>query len=103
MSLPPYASPSALEVLKARSTQQGILRVQQVYDESLKIHNTSHGAVFRFRAIPFLTTEQIIVTDYKVARIILLGDREKDIPESIKFNVFQSMNLIDRSINNIFT
>lgn len=102
-SLPPMGLPSTLDVLKAKSTQKGILRVQQVYDESIRIRNTAYGAVFRLRAIPFLTTEQVLVTDYKLARIILLGDREKNIPESIKFNVFQSMNLIDREVSNIFT
>jgi hypothetical protein len=103
LSLPPLASPSAWEVLKARSTQKGILRLKQVHDESMKIKNMPYGALFRLRAIPLLTTEQVVTTDYKLARIVFLGDRERQIPESIKANVFQTMNLIDRSINNIFT
>jgi hypothetical protein len=102
-SLPPLASPSRWEVLKARSTQKGISRVQQIHDESRKINNTPYGGLFRLRAIPLLTTEQIITTDFKLARTVFLGDRERQLPESIKATVFQNMNLIDRSISNIFT
>jgi hypothetical protein len=101
--LPPYAQPSTLDVLRARSTQKGLMRVHQVYNESQKLKNTSYGSTFRLRAVPFLTKEQIIVTDYKLARIILLGDRSRDVPESVKATVFQAMNLIDRNISNIFT
>jgi hypothetical protein len=102
-SLPPYAQPSTLDVLRARASQKGLLRVHQVHVESLKLQNTSYGSTFRLRAVPLLTTEQIIITDYKLARIVLLGDRSRDIPESVKAKAFRVMNLVDRNISNIFT
>lgn len=101
--LPPYAAPSALEVLKSRAAQVGLDRVQFIFKCSLQHQNLTYGSIFRLRVIPFLITEQIVVTDYKLARIILLGDKDSNFPEGVKKKVFQTMNLVHREINNIFT
>jgi hypothetical protein len=90
-------------MLKSQLSQRGIWRFEQILKESNKIANTRYGAIFRSHSIPLLFPEQYIVTDYKLASLILSGDHEKKIKESIKRNIFTTMNLIDRKINNVFT
>jgi hypothetical protein len=90
-------------MLRSQLSQKGIWRFQQILNESYKIANTRYGAIFRNQSIPFLFPEQYIITDYKLASLILSGDHEKKIKESIKRNIFTSMNLIDRKVNNLFT
>lgn len=102
-NFPPFISNSIYEIIKIRSTQKTLKRVQFIFEWSLKYQNISYGSIFKFKGIPFLITEQNIITDFKLARIILLGEKDKNIEESIKKREFQTMNLVNRSINNIFT
>jgi hypothetical protein len=103
LNLPPYTSISRYQMIRAQAMQKGIWRFQQVLKETNRIANTKYGAVFRYHSIPFLFPEQYFVCDYKLASIVLSGDKEKNVKEAIKRNIFTTMNLIDRKVNSVFT
>jgi hypothetical protein len=103
LKFPPYTRISRFQMIRAQAMQKGLWRFHQVLNETNRIANTSYGAVFRYRSIPFLFPEQYFVSDYKLASIVLSGDKEKNVKESIKRNIFTTMNLIDRKVNSVFT
>ena len=74
-----------------------------VLEQSKAVANTPYGAVFRMHIIPLLGKDFVYTTDYKLARLVLLGDPEKNVKESIKKVVLRSFNFIDRNVSSLFT
>jgi cytochrome P450 len=106
-NLPPRSSTSAWYNLRKRLSHKGSARVTLLMEASEEISKqksggSEFGTCFRIQTIP-LFPDPIFITDYKLARLVLLGDAKLGIKESIKKNTLTSMNLGNRRISNIFT
>lgn len=107
LPLPPVTPSDAITNLKKKINQSSIDRFTHAVSEYAAV-KASHpefdrGGAFRMKHIPFLTMDPIYVTDYQLARTVLLGSSERGIPEGVKKTVLSSFNLTDRRISNIFT
>lgn len=114
LPLPPTSPASALENFRKKITQKGLTRVHHVFSQGQVMHAQAiatggdkfkYGTAFRMKRFSFLENDSIFihVTDYKLARIILLGDKEKGIPEGIKKNNLTAFNIANRGVGNLFT
>ena len=79
--LPPHASGSWWHNLKSRTTKDARDRFDDGLRQSLEIYNQDtkrfkNGAVFQF-SVPFQRATTIYVADYKLARLLLMGDSSK--------------------------
>lgn len=115
--LPPISPASAIENFKNKITQKGLNRINHVNNQSKIMHaramanivdggdDHKYGTAFRMSKIPLIDSSNlfIYVTDYKLARTILLGDKPRGIPEGIKKNNLNSFNIANRDIGNLFT
>ena len=112
--LPPIAPPSAYENFMNKIRQKGLIRVNHIMQQGRVMQKLAakknseafkYGTAFRLSRIPLLegTNNFIYVTDYKLARMVLLGDKTMELPEAIKKNNLTSFNFANRNVGNLFT
>jgi cytochrome P450 len=103
--LPPYTNSGIWK--NTLTLTDGIARMKNGYSESLAIaaargKQFPFGAVYVFRTL-FNMPGNIMVTDYRLARMILQGDKDVGLPAAEKKRDFVSMNFVHRKINTVFT
>lgn len=107
LRLPPVSPASALSNLIIKVRQAGLGRFTHYTEQrdiiKARFPEFQHGTAFRMNYIPFISSDFIYITDYQLARKVLLGDPESGAHEAIKKNMISSFNLADRKIPNIFT
>lgn len=106
LPLPPFSSASLLDNLSAPSKQKTLFqheRNRRLFHEfdTTDFGSTPFGSVFRSR-FPFWHP-LIMVSDYVLARKVLIGDASEGIKEGEKAGIVKSMNLLDRGEFNILT
>lgn len=87
---------------------RGFDRVLHTHRQGLEVLSQSkqqskYGTVFEVASVTSLFKPFYYVTDYKLAKTVLLGDKKRGIQESIKNNVLSSLNFVDKKVSNIFT
>lgn len=105
--LPPKSSKSWYHNYKMRVDPDGLARPRDTLEQSLVISRENPeqfplGSYF-ISAQPLTWKTFIFITDYKLARLVLLGDSKVGIKEGVKANIFHSFNFLDRNVSNIFT
>jgi hypothetical protein len=109
--MPPYCPSSAYENLKTQTTQKGLARLNHhmkqcmiMYDRVAKTKKTKpFGTVYRMKKWSiFPSAEHFYVTDYKLARTVLLGDKSRGVAESVKQHSLAVFNFADRNVSNLF-
>lgn len=114
LPLPPISPASGIENFKNKIQQKGLFRIQHITDQARLMHQVAvardpeafkYGIAFRMAKLPILNDNRlwIYVTDYKLARLILLGDKNRNIPEGIKFSSLSSFNFANRNVGSLFT
>ena len=96
--------------MKSLTSQKGLARLDHQLQQSLIMYEkaakrsgtTTYGTVYRMRKWSPVSVGNIYCTDYKLARIVLLGDKERKIQESTKKSL-TGFNFADRSVSNLFT
>lgn len=106
LPLPPVSAGDAYGNFKSLIGQKGLSRYNYILSESLimaKKYGGKFGAVYQQKQLPVLGKETFYVTDWQMARTILLGDRKNDVAESIKKTPLRAFNFVDRNVSNLFT
>lgn len=112
--LPPISPSTAFENFKNKIVQKGLTRVHHVQAQGKEMHARAlrinadlfkFGTAFRMRRLPVVENSDIFihVTDYKLARTVLLGDKDKGLPEGIKKQNISAFNMGNRNVGNLFT
>lgn len=116
LRLPPISPASAISNFRNKINQRGLTRIRSVRAQGLIVQEQQqlasndseafkYGTAFRMAKVPFVDNSNlfIYVTDFKLARLVLLGDKNTGILEGIKKNNLTSFNIANRSIGNMFT
>lgn len=114
LPLPPLSPASGFENFTKKISQQGLVRIHQVTEQGRIMHARAlekdtqafkYGTAFRMNRVPLIENRNlhIYVTDYKLARTVLLGDKSRGISEGIKKNSLNSFNIANRNVGNLFT
>lgn len=114
LPLPPFSPAPGYENFTKKISQQGLARVLQVTDQGRIMHARDmekdkdafkYGTAYRMNRVPLIENNNvhIYVTDYKLARTVLLGDKSRGISEGIKKNSLNSFNIANRNVGNLFT
>ena len=107
LPLPPLTPADAVTNIRKKISQDGLSRFQHMISEFAAVKaeraDFADGGAFRMRTIPYVSMDLIYVTDYKLARKVLLGDSSSGVSEGVKKNTIQSFNFVNRKISNIFT
>ena len=94
LPLPPLCGPNLFANVAALTNIDGIQAVQHVYDISNSIIDfgkSSCGTVFRISMLGF--TDFVVITDYKLARIVMEGNKDMGVPESEKTAIGRAFDL----------
>jgi hypothetical protein len=102
LNMPPVVGPGWYENVAKLTEIKGTEAVDHILrlSESIKdFGKTSCGSVFR---ISMVGAQHFVVADYKLARILMEGNREMNIPESEKTTIGKNFDIYD-DIGNIFS
>lgn len=108
-TLPPHGSGGMITNFKKRLSQDGMERLGYYIEQGADImaryppNRFPNGFVMRYSLPIPRKNNMIIVADYKLARIILQGDKELGLPAMGKQQMQSALNLVHRDISNIFT
>ena len=106
-NLPPFASASLEEILKYSKIQEGFTQLNWTRSLCLdvskssnpqSIGNTTYGSVVRAH-IPF--QHFFYCSDYKLGRLVLIGDSSQDIHEGEKAALMKLFNFFDHNTNSL--
>lgn len=91
---PPVYGPGAMENTKQltdSSSMRSALHVREVRETVKSDGTTPLGAIFRINSL--MTSNFVVVTDHKVARLVFEGDSKLSIQESEKTTIGKNFNL----------
>ena len=108
-NLPPMAKASLSEILQASSTQEGMIQLEWVRNlcegimkdkDPDSTGNTTYGSIVRIN-IPFQC--MMYCSDFKLGRLILIGDSANGIKEGEKSRIMKLFNFFDFQKDNMIS